>query len=63
MFRKFCLSEKEFNAAVNKAYLEGYEAGKRDGFRNAVERKVTPNMLREYLGLPKIETQEANNGA
>ena len=49
------LTEQEYNQAVNRAFMEGYEKGKIEGRREAIEEKVTPNMLREFLGLPKIE--------
>jgi flagellar biosynthesis/type III secretory pathway protein FliH len=56
--KRIKLTEKEYNQAVNRAFLEGYEQGKRDGRREAIGEKVTPNMLREFLGLPKIEKEK-----
>lgn len=46
------------NAEINKAFLDGYEAGKRDGYYEALKEKVTPNMLRQYLGLESINNEK-----
>lgn len=52
--KKIKLTEREFNAAVNTAYMDGYNKGKSHGRREAIGEKVTPNMLRKYIGLPPI---------
>jgi hypothetical protein len=56
------MSTKEYNAALNKAYLEGYKCGFDAGKQEAVMSKVTPNELRKTLGLPPItkEAREVN---
>ena len=43
------------NKRVNEAFIQGYERGKKDGERDAISRKYTPNQVREILGLPPID--------
>lgn len=48
------LSEKEYNAELNKAYMEGYKTGLADGeFMNK-----TLNQRRAELDLPPINNTE-----
>ncbi len=56
--KRIKLTEKEYNQEINRAFLEGYERGKKDGKREAIEQKVSINMLREYLGLPVIPNNQ-----
>lgn len=45
----------ERQAEINKAFLEGYERGKREGETNALLSDFSLNQIREILGLQKIE--------
>lgn len=56
--KRIKLTEKEYNQQINRAFLEGYELGKKDGKRESIEQKVSRNMLREYLGLPIIQNNQ-----
>jgi hypothetical protein len=52
------LTQTEFNAAVNDAFVRGYKAGYEQAERDAVFRKTTINDIRAALGLPKLPTEE-----
>ena len=58
MRRKIKLSEKELNAKVNRAYMEGYTLGYETGQRDALFRRLTPNMIRNILDLPIIKNKQ-----
>lgn len=47
--------EQQLNAAINQAYMQGYELGKAAGERDAIFKKYTTNDLRAALNLPPIE--------
>jgi hypothetical protein len=53
MFFKRRKAEK--NAEINKVFLEGYLKGIEEGRRQIIQSKITPNMLREYLGLEPLK--------
>lgn len=46
--------EIERNAAVNRAYMQGYERGKKEGEEAAIFKKHTTNDIRAALGFPPI---------
>lgn len=52
---KIKLTEKECNAIVNQAYIEGYRAGYHAGTADSVLQRVTANEFRTFIGLPPIE--------
>ena len=53
-------AKAETEREKTKAFAEGYKMGRDDGFREGASRKLTPNLIREYLGLPTIN-KEAND--
>lgn len=55
------LTEKAYNAAINKAFLEGYEEGRKQGKGEALFEKNTVNQIREALGLCKLPIEEVQN--
>lgn len=57
LFRKsktIVMSEKEFNAKVNGAYLEGYSSGYSAGEKSGLMKRYSPNQLRAIFDLPPI---------
>lgn len=46
---------------INAAFLDGYNSGKKDGYYEAYEKKITPNELREFLGLMPINEGRAED--
>lgn len=53
--KKIKLTEQEYDAALLKEYLKGYKEGFRYGKKIGFSKQLTPNDIRELLGLPKIE--------
>lgn len=53
-------AKDEIKKEKTKAFYEGYKRGHTDGFYEGVSSKITPNLIREYLGLPPIN-KEADN--
>ena len=43
---------------LTRAYMEGYEQGRKDEKIVMVSEKMTPNMIREALGLEPVEKGE-----
>lgn len=54
------LSEKTYNAELNKAYLEGYETGYKTGLADGEFMNKTLNQKRAELGLPPINNTEVS---
>lgn len=52
------LSNKQYNAELNKVFLEGYERGKEEGKRENLYARVTPNELRRLLGLDELKGED-----
>lgn len=52
------ISLKDYNAALNNAYLIGRKDGVIEGKREALFEALTPNEIRELLGVPRIEEKE-----
>ena len=52
------LSDKEYNAELNKAYMEGYKIGYKAGLQDAELFNKTPNQKRAELGLSPINDTE-----
>lgn len=40
---------------LTRAYMEGYERGRKDEKLAMVSEKITPNMIREAFGLESVE--------
>ena len=53
--RDIVISKKEYDAMINKAFMEGYDLGLRTGRQEGFMAKNTPNDLREILGLPPLK--------
>lgn len=53
------ISKKKYNAALNKAYIEGYELGRKTGVAKGFMDNHTINHIREMVGLPPLP--EANS--
>lgn len=52
------LTERQYNAALNRAFWEGYKTGWANGEKNAVLHNNSINFIREKLGLPPIAKKE-----
>lgn len=52
-----CAKDRELELETGKAMAEGYRIGYQTGYQKAVSEKVTPNMLRAYLGLDPLSEQ------
>lgn len=50
-----CNGDKDKDMA--REYLRAYQKGYQAGYQKAVSEKVTPNMLRAYLGLAPLSEQ------
>lgn len=48
------ISKKKYDAALNKAYIEGYELGRKTGAAEGFMDKHTMNHIREMFGLPPL---------
>lgn len=48
------MSEKTFNAELNKAYTDGYKTGYDAGLSDGIRKRYTINQLRAVYGLPPI---------
>lgn len=55
--RTIKMSEKTYNAELNKAYTEGYNNGYVAGVNDGFTRKYTPNQARAIFGLPPIKDE------
>ena len=53
------ISRKELNKIENRAFLRGYDAGKRDGEYEGLMKQYSPNDIRRILSLPPIEKEDA----
>lgn len=53
--QKYKEMEEQIAEESNRAFSRGYELGKFSGYQRCVQEKVTPNMLREYLGLQPMD--------
>lgn len=49
------ISKKDYDAAINKAFMEGYKLGLQAGRQEGLMAKITPNELRKYLGLEPLK--------
>ena len=56
--RKIKLTEKELNAKINTAYLEGYKDGVEHAEEVALFKKHTINEIRNIFGFPEISKRE-----
>jgi len=43
----FVISKKDYNADINKAFLQGYNLGLQAGRQEGMMSKVTPNEIRK----------------
>ena len=48
------ISKKELDALLNKAYLSGYELGKKSGELEGILSTYTPNDIRRIIGLDPL---------
>ena len=55
------MSVKEYNAALNKAYLQGYQRGLSTGRQEGLMSRYTPNEIRKCLGLEPITEEPKTN--
>lgn len=55
------VTDKNYNAALNKAFLDGYRQGLAEGKREKILSSFTTNEIRELFGLDPIDGQEKNN--
>lgn len=53
--KKYEELERKIGEERTKSFYDGYRASKRDAYHQVVCQKLTPNMLREYLGLSPME--------
>lgn len=49
------ISKKDYDALMNKAFMEGYELGHRAGLQEGFMCKNTPNDVRKCLGLEPLK--------
>ena len=50
--------ERERTAEFSRTFLDGYNAGYRAGKLDGLMAKITPNEMREFLGLSPIKESE-----
>lgn len=49
------ISKKDYDATITKAFMEGYNLGLQAGRQEGLMAKMTPNELRNYLGLGPLK--------
>ena len=54
MERKIKLTEKELNAKINQAYLDGYNLGVTHGEQSAIFKANSIDAIRSVFGLPPL---------
>ena len=52
------LTEKQYNALLNQAYVDGYHAGFRAAEREALYKQFTPNDIRKTFGFEPIKKED-----
>lgn len=60
IFGKVIMTEREYNAALNKAMKRGYDLGYSKGREDMLFSKVTPNEIRKILGFGPVKETETN---
>ena len=55
------MTTKEYNAALNNAYLKGYQTGLSTGRREGLMSRCTPNEIRKCLGLEPMTEEPKTN--
>lgn len=53
--KKIVISKKDYDARIAKAFTEGYTLGHKAGRQEGLMAKITPNELRNYLGLGPLK--------
>lgn len=51
------ITNKELNARINKAFLQGKNVGLREAKKQELNEKFSPNDIRRLFGLPDIKTE------
>lgn len=54
------LTKRQLDSLLNKAFMNGFEAGRNLGRVEYVNKNMTPNDIRESFGLKPIEHRKEN---